>query len=582
MSSKKQYMLVAAIDFGTTYSGYAFSFHDEFLNDPLKISANVWNAGSRSLVSMKTPSCVLFEPSKKFHSFGYQAEDKYAELALDNKHQDWFFFWRFKMSLYKHKHLSRDLTIQDATGKTMPAIIVFSSAIHFLTRHLLQTCKDRVSQTEESDIRWVLTVPAIWSDAAKQFMRESAEKAGISSSQLLISLEPEAAAILCRYLPLDKLSTGTNALSPFDPGSKYVVIDAGGGTIDIAVYEIQQNSTIKELYKASGGHWGGANVDKEFIDLISEIMGKKVMEEISKTHTFDLMDLYREFEVKKRTIAPDKNGKAVFKIPYDFIEVYKLHTGQNIRKAIENIAKYKDFITLKGDKMIIDQQLVQDLFSPCCYEIANHLEDILQKCERHDIKTILMVGGFSESRYLQEQIRTRLPDCRIIIPADPGLAVLKGAVIFGHDPSVVSTRVSCYTYGTSTMVPFMRSIHPHSKMITNKRGETYCKDIFAKIVQIGQSVSSDKPQVLQIDSPAEDDKDVKDIEIFVSTEANPTFVTDPSCKKIGCLQLDVKKQEHVQKSHAEVAILISGTEVMVQAKNKNTGETIANKFDFLA
>jgi hypothetical protein len=27
---------------------------------------------------------------------------------------------------------------------------------------------------EPKDIRWVLTVPAIWSDAAKQFMRKSA------------------------------------------------------------------------------------------------------------------------------------------------------------------------------------------------------------------------------------------------------------------------------------------------------------------------------------------------------------------------------------------------------------------------
>ncbi|KAK3602781.1 hypothetical protein CHS0354_026329 [Potamilus streckersoni] len=176
MSSEKQYMLVAAIDIGTTYSGYAYSFHDEFVKDPLLIYANNWNAGSRGLISLKTPSCVLFEPSKTFHSVGYESEDKYAELALENKHQDWFFFQRFKMALYKSKHLSRDIMIRDATGKMMPGIDVFSSVIQFLTRHLFQTCKGRVSQTKESDIRWVLTVPAIWSDAAKQFMRESAEK----------------------------------------------------------------------------------------------------------------------------------------------------------------------------------------------------------------------------------------------------------------------------------------------------------------------------------------------------------------------------------------------------------------------
>jgi len=30
----------------------------------------------------------------------------------------------------------------------------------------------------DSDYHWVLTVPAIWEDAAKQFMREAAEKVG--------------------------------------------------------------------------------------------------------------------------------------------------------------------------------------------------------------------------------------------------------------------------------------------------------------------------------------------------------------------------------------------------------------------
>jgi len=30
---------VAAIDFGTTYSGYAFSFRHEFMENPLQVSA---------------------------------------------------------------------------------------------------------------------------------------------------------------------------------------------------------------------------------------------------------------------------------------------------------------------------------------------------------------------------------------------------------------------------------------------------------------------------------------------------------------------------------------------------------------
>lgn len=93
-------LLVAAIDFGTTFSGYAFSLLHEYKKDPLKISTTTWTAGSRNLVSLKTSTCVLFDPTEKFHSFGYEAEEMYSNLALEDKHLDWYYFRRFKMMLY--------------------------------------------------------------------------------------------------------------------------------------------------------------------------------------------------------------------------------------------------------------------------------------------------------------------------------------------------------------------------------------------------------------------------------------------------------------------------------------------------
>ena len=65
-----------------------------------------------------------------------------------------------------------------ANGKQMRGIDVFSAAISFMKDHLI----DNVNKSNAANgitvesIRWVLTVPAIWSDSAKQFMREAAEK----------------------------------------------------------------------------------------------------------------------------------------------------------------------------------------------------------------------------------------------------------------------------------------------------------------------------------------------------------------------------------------------------------------------
>lgn len=43
--------VVCAIDFGTTYSSWGFSFGDEFMNDPTDVSPKDWKSPNR--VSLK-------------------------------------------------------------------------------------------------------------------------------------------------------------------------------------------------------------------------------------------------------------------------------------------------------------------------------------------------------------------------------------------------------------------------------------------------------------------------------------------------------------------------------------------------
>jgi len=107
----KNKMIVAAMDFGTTFSGYAFAFRSDYIQDPMRISGNQWATGSQVGVSLKTSTCVLFSPDEQFHSFGFEAEDHYSELTMDNAHRDWFYFRRFKMMLYKNQVRSLCMTI---------------------------------------------------------------------------------------------------------------------------------------------------------------------------------------------------------------------------------------------------------------------------------------------------------------------------------------------------------------------------------------------------------------------------------------------------------------------------------------
>jgi hypothetical protein len=50
-------------------------------------------------------------------------------------------------------------------------------------------------------------------------------QAGIDGDNLIIALEPEAASMFCKYMPVKR---GTDSLCTFQPGSKYIILDCGG------------------------------------------------------------------------------------------------------------------------------------------------------------------------------------------------------------------------------------------------------------------------------------------------------------------------------------------------------------------
>lgn len=89
-------VLVAAIDFGTAYSGHAFS-PKGFTNDPHRITAHKWSA---SLLSRKTPTNALFNKDQALVAFGYEAEQEFTKLSEEDQHKEYYFFQKFKMQLY--------------------------------------------------------------------------------------------------------------------------------------------------------------------------------------------------------------------------------------------------------------------------------------------------------------------------------------------------------------------------------------------------------------------------------------------------------------------------------------------------
>lgn len=573
-------LFVVGIDFGTTYSGYAFASKDDFKADPPKISTNIWQ-GSK-LLSLKAPTAVLLNKNQDFEAFGYEAEKKFSELLADEEQDDYYYFHQFKMLLHNNnQRIQRSTKITDYTGKSMEAIKVFSLVIKFLKEQLINKIKDRLKNKNDvnvDDLYFVLTVPAIWDDPAKQFMREAAETAGIAKEKLAIALEPEAASIFCQKLKADRIETGSDFSETVKSGMKYMVIDLGGGTADITVHQRQSDGSLHEVMPPSGGPWGGKSIDEAFYNFLVNICSKQVMEGLKQGELEDYVDLFEEFETKKRSIKTDQKNKVVITLPVALIELVK-NKHKKFDTAVEN-SRYKDGVNFNKQKLHISPEVFRGLFKSTIDELIKHIRKLLNNDKLSGLNTILMVGGFSECELIQDAVRAEIgAPRRLIIPEEAGLAVLKGAVLFGHQPRVVSRRIARYTYGIQSWPDWDADMHPETKKVTIN-GQVRCKDVFFKYITKGEQITAGH-EVSQIFQALKPDETTLECTVYTSSDENPRYITDPSCQRLGILTIQLPPHTAGQTLEIEETLIFGDTEILCRARDLRTGRISEVQFDFL-
>ena len=64
-------------------------------------------------------------------------------------------------------------------GRELPLMQVTSESLKYIAEKGLEKLSEQVGKIVATKIRWVLTVPALWSEEHKHFMRKAAVEAGI-------------------------------------------------------------------------------------------------------------------------------------------------------------------------------------------------------------------------------------------------------------------------------------------------------------------------------------------------------------------------------------------------------------------
>ena len=352
-----------------------------------------------------------------------------------------------------------------------------------------------------------------------------------------------------------------------------------GGTIDITVHEVTSSGGLKEVHAASGGGWGGILVDEAFRMLLIDIVGKEVYPKFMKQETEDWIDLWRMFEFKKKTVDPASKDRINMKLPPTLMELYKEERKQDIRDRIAE-SKYSDKIHFAGgDKVRYDATLIQSLFKDSIDKTVAHVNSLLRDQNARDIKAILMVGGFSESPMLQVAIKKAFPRLKIIIPKEASSAILRGAVIFGHNPTSITQRVLKKTYGVKGLDPFDEAVHDERYKEQLDCG-VMCTKIFTKHAEKGQSVKVGEALAEQWGSPADHNQEAIDISIYASDLKDPKY-TDRGCQHVGTLEVDISDVPGDLDRDVSVSLSFGDTEIKAKARIERTGQVCTANFDFL-
>ncbi|CAB4459731.1 unnamed protein product [Rhizophagus irregularis] len=247
----KDIRVVAAIDFGTTFSGFAYAYK----STPSKIF--IHKKWQNYIGYFKTPTVLKYNGSFNAMDWGYSALAEQPEKQNNKKKKKnkkkqsitTHIAERFKLHLCKMENKDKDKIY-------LPKGLNFKTAITDYLRKMGEVMKETLndSGTEVDFFKQVLlimTVPAEFDNQRIGVMRECAFNAGLiqhkNSPHLKFTTEPEAAAVNCMDI-LKELGVGVD--------KSFMVVDCGGGTVDLTTRKLLEDledlcPVIKQYVKGS-------------------------------------------------------------------------------------------------------------------------------------------------------------------------------------------------------------------------------------------------------------------------------------------------------------------------------------------
>ena len=296
---------------------------------------------------------------------------------------------------------------------------------------------DAEAKLGETITEAIITVPAYFDDSQRQATKDAGQIAGLNVRRIIN--EPTAAALAYGF---DKKK-----------GEKIAVYDLGGGTFDVSILDITEDTV--EVKSTNGDtHLGGADFDQRVINWI--------IDEFKKDQGIDL---------SKDTLALQRIKEAAEKAKIELSSAVDTEINQ-------------PFITVGADG---PKHLVMKMSRAKLEELVGDLvEKTIEPCKRalsdagfsiNDIDEIVMVGGMTRMPLVQKKVKEFFgKEPNLSVNPDEVVALgaaVQAGVLQGEVKDVLLLDVTPLTLGIETMGGVSTPIIERNTTIPTSKSQTF-------------------------------------------------------------------------------------------------------------
>ncbi|KAM3420502.1 hypothetical protein BST61_g3770 [Cercospora zeina] len=312
---------------------------------------------------------------------------------------------------------------------------IYDAKVLLLAKHLKSVVEFTVRQLESKvatkaqypegmigkmPVELYISVPGMWLPPGNRNMLEAANLAGFSRVEIVNEPQASLAHWAHTLVPTE--------VGMFNTGDELFILDGGGGTSDVALYELQTDGNtgsqvqLKAVGEASGELCGSEFINQEFLSWF---------------------DTYLERNGHNKSDLSRKLGCPVSEFTYQANEDFN-----EIKETFDRHSKKGRIVRIVGDESSELKEFTVHLSSE---QIAEFFEPVLRMnfdlvrkrlVSARAVKVLIVAGGLSHSKYFMTQLREEFKDSGMLIDSAGVRAV------GGCNPVTRGTLLKCHEFST--------------------------------------------------------------------------------------------------------------------------------------